>query len=190
MTLLHDALEAKYLVLSSVGPHAREDWRTIIERKIADIEKAEHSIWVVNSNAARPHVLRVFCTKHDARYVIFVSRRPDSKVNSGPSTADRAQFYSEDGNSWSRLQSNLSHVTGNINQGTTGFWLDALEEVQRSTLLDLGCFRKEGDGQILTRFWQYASAYPVKREDPARDGPYHVMAVGRLAAPFAVGLKM
>ena len=185
-TLLQDALQAKYLILSSVGSHAGENWSTIVARKSADIVKAKHSIWVVNSNAVRADALQAFCTEHDARYVIFVSR--GGNVNAGTSTAHRAQLYSADNKSWEPLHPDLSHVTGNLNRGTTGFWLDALEEVQGRNL-DLGCFQKDGDGQILMRFWQYASAYPVQRVAPARDGKYHILAVGRLAAPFAVGLK-
>jgi hypothetical protein len=141
-TLLQDALQARYLVLSSVGSHAGENWSTIVARKRVDIANARHSIWVVNSHAVRADALQAFCTEHDARYVIFLSRRPHGQVNAGPPTADRAQFYSEDGKTWLRLHRALSHVTGRLNVGTTGFWLDALEEMQGATL-DLGCFRKE-----------------------------------------------
>jgi hypothetical protein len=103
MAILQDALQAKYSVLSSVGPHAGDDWPTIVDRKREDIAKAKHSIWVVNSNATRPEALRAFCTKHDARYVVFVSRRPGGNANAGPPTAHRAQHYSADGKTWERI---------------------------------------------------------------------------------------
>jgi hypothetical protein len=96
-TLLQDALAAEYSILSSAGSHAREDWRTIITRKSADIAQAKHSVWVLNSNAARPDTVQSFCNKQGARYVIFLSRERDSKVRSGPSTEHRARETHPDG---------------------------------------------------------------------------------------------
>src|SRR5262249_17046809 len=97
MTMLEQALVAGHVVLSSSGAHAREDWHKIITRKRADIARANHTVWVVNSNATRPETVQSFCNDHDARYVIFVSRSRDSKANSGPSTANRANECSSDG---------------------------------------------------------------------------------------------
>ena len=122
-TLLQDALRAEYAILSSAGSHAHEDWRTIITRKSADIVQARHSVWVLNSNAARPDAVQSFCNKYGARYVIFLSRQRDGKPNSGPSTETKARHYSTDNRSWPALHSALSHVTGKLNRGTTGFWL-------------------------------------------------------------------
>src|SRR5262249_44367204 len=135
MTMLEQALVAGHVVLSSAGAHAREDWHKIITRKRADIARANHTVWVVNSNATRPETVQSFCNDHDARYVIFVSRSRDSKANSGPSTANRANECSSDGKTWSRLPfwpkdpKGLSEVTGRINRATAGFWFDALEEI-------------------------------------------------------------
>jgi hypothetical protein len=186
--LLQDALAAEYSILSSAGSHAREDWRTIVTRKSADIATVKHSVWVLNSNAARPDAVQSFCNEHKARYVIFVSRERNGKPNVGPSTEDKARLYSPNNRSWFPLDPALSHVTGKLNRGTTGIWLDALEEVPKGTL-NLGCFHKQSDGEILSRFQLHESTYPVRRVIPACDGGYQILAVGRLVSPFAVWLK-
>jgi hypothetical protein len=187
-TLLQDALAAEYSILSSAGSHAREDWRTIITRKSADIAQAKHSVWVLNSNAARPDTVQSFCNRQGARYVIFLSRERDSKVRSGPSTEHRAQRYSANNKSWLPLHSALSHVTGRLNRATTGLWFDALEEVPRGSL-NLGGFCKQTDGKALARFQVHESTYTVQRVATVSDGAYQILAVGRLTAPFAVWLQ-
>jgi hypothetical protein len=187
-TLLQSALAAEYSILSSAGSHAREDWATIIARKTADIAKTKHSVWVLNSNAARPDSMKSFCNNHAARYVIFLSRERGAKSDSGPSTGDRVQCYSGDNRSWSPLDQSLSHVTGKVNRATTGLWLDALEEV-KSGSVNLTSFRKHGDNEILARFERHESTYPVRRMAPVQEGRYQILAVGRLASPFAVWLS-
>jgi hypothetical protein len=79
-------------------------------------------------------------------------------------------------------------VTGDIKRSTTGFWFDALEQVSSSSL-QLGCYTKVSDGQVLDRFWPSDSAYPVQRKQEVRPGNYEILAAGRLASPFAVWLK-
>jgi hypothetical protein len=120
--------------------------------------------------------------------VIFLSREREGKPTSGPSTEVRAQRYSADNTSWLPIDRALSHVTGKLNRGTTGFWLESLEDVQRGTL-KLDCFRKQSDGEILSRFQLHESTYPVQRVTPACSGSYQILAVGRLASPFAVWLS-
>jgi hypothetical protein len=83
MTMLQDALATEHVILSSAGARAGQYWHQIITRKQEDIARANHSPWVVNSNATRPEIMQPFC---------FV-RRPGAKTNSGPSTNERAQKY-------------------------------------------------------------------------------------------------
>jgi hypothetical protein len=189
MTMLQNALSAEHAILSSAGAHAGQGWQQIITRKRADIASTNLSVWVVNSNAIRPGAVQSFCGDHDARYVIFVSRfRPDSKSASGTSTSDRARGYSsDDGKTWSPLDKGLSEVTSKITQATTGFWFDALEEIN-SGQIDLSSFSKLS-GQTLDRFHVHEAAYPVRRLGAVRRAGYEVLAVGQLAAPFAVWLR-
>jgi hypothetical protein len=92
--LVRAALSAEYSILSSAGSHARQDWCKILARKTADIAKAKHTVWVLNSNAARPESVQSFCSDYPTRYVLFLGRQRDAEAKSGPSTADRAQVYS------------------------------------------------------------------------------------------------
>jgi hypothetical protein len=186
-TLLNNALAADYLILSSAGSHAREDWRTIIKRKTTDIAKLSHTIWLQNSIALRPDAVQTFCKDFEACYVIFLSRKRDGKAT-GPSTDVRAKKYSHDNKSWSPPQPGLSHVTGQINRGTTGFWFTALEKVEDGSL-SLDCFHKHPNGQVLDRFHAHESAYPVHRVVPIRPGLYEILAFGQLSLPFAVWLQ-
>ena len=58
--------------------------------------------------------------------------------------------------------------------------------------IDLTPFVKDDDDLPLTGFSNISSAYPVRRKSPASliaDGAYEVLAVGRLATPFAVWLQ-
>jgi hypothetical protein len=187
-TLLPAALAAVSSILSSGGSHAREDWRTIIARKTADVVRAKHSIWVLNSNAARPENVQSFCNKNAARYVIFLSRVRDAKSDSGTSTEEVVKSYSGDNKLWSALDQHLSHVTGKINRVTTGLWLDALEEIQSGSL-NLGCFSKQTNNEPLVRFERHESTYPVHCVVPVQKGTYEILAVGRLTSPFAVWLN-
>jgi hypothetical protein len=91
------AVAAEYSILSSADSHARKDWRTIVTRKSADIVQAKYSVWVLNSNAARPDAVQSFCNKHGARRVIFLSRERDIKPTSRPTTENGARGYSPAG---------------------------------------------------------------------------------------------
>jgi hypothetical protein len=187
-SILKSALAADHLILANAGSHARQVWHEIILRKSDNIGRVKHTVWVVNSNAARPHAVQSHCKNHDARYVIFVNMKRDAKGGEGTSRDHRARFYSKDNLHWTKLDGGLSEVTGDIKRSTTGFWFDALEEVSSGSL-DLGCYVKAGDGKVLDRFWPSDSAYPVRRTHDARLGRYQILAVGRLESPFAVWLK-
>ena len=81
MMILDSALAADHLILANAGSHAKQAWQQIIARKSADISRAKHIVWVVNSNAARPDAAQLFC--NDARYVIFVNRVREGKSGGG-----------------------------------------------------------------------------------------------------------
>ncbi len=195
MTMLHNALAAGHVILSSAGTHAQQEWQEIIARKAADIAHANHTIWVVNSNATRPEKIQPFCNDNSAHYVIFVGRarpRPKSR-EPGPVTKHHAAFYSQNRTKWTPISfwpkdpNGLSEVTGRITAATAGFWFEALEEID-SGQIDLRSYVKP-NGEVLDGFQKHESAYPVRRHtDVGRKG-YEILAVGRLTSPFAVWLK-
>jgi hypothetical protein len=184
-SLLQNALQARYVILSTAGRHAQEEWQRIIDRKRDDITSVGYTVWVTNSQAARPDAVQSFCKEHGPCHVIFMSRGYQN--NPGPITVDRAKRYSEDERTWLYLPTALSRVTGLRTRYTTGFWFEELEQVQ-SCSMALGSFVKQ-DGQPLTGFTNISSAYPVERVHPVQEGDYNILAVGRLAKPFAVYLR-
>jgi hypothetical protein len=190
--MLQNALAAEHVILSSAGAHAGQYWHQIVARKQADIARANHALWVVNSNATRPEIVQPFCRDHGARFVIFV-RRPGAKTNSGPPTNERAQKYSSDRQAWSAIPSwprdpkGLSEVTGRINSATAGLWFNGLEEVDGEEI-DIRSYSRP-TGEPLEGFQKHESAYPVRRMSPVSRRGYQVLAVGHLASPFAVWLK-
>jgi hypothetical protein len=188
LSILDSALAADHLILANAGSHAKQTWHKIIARKSADIGRTKHTVWVVNSNAARPDTVQSFCKTYGACYVIFVNRVRDGTAGNGTSRDHPATHYSVDRLKFDKLDGGLSEVTGDIKRSTTGFWFDALEEVTSGSL-ELGCYLKASDGQVLDRFWPSDSAYPVRRARDACPGRYQILAIGRLALPFAVWLK-
>jgi hypothetical protein len=90
--LLKRALAADYVILSSVGAHAQQEWQTIIDRKCHDIPNVGHTIWVTNSQAVSPAIVQAFCKKHDAQYIIFVAKK---RKNPGSQTSfnDPARYF-------------------------------------------------------------------------------------------------
>ena len=187
-SLISNALLADYLIVSSAGQHAQEDWHTIIERKRRDIATAGHTIWLTNSLATRVEIVQRFCKNHDVRYVLFVAKGQQGSQK-GPPTDDPAKLYSADQEKWLTIPKGLSHVTGKITRATTGFWFDALEEITSKITLNLDCFANAKDGLPLSRFTNVNSAYTVQRTKPLSGDRYRLLAIGRLTNPFAVWLR-
>lgn len=186
-SLLQSALADAHSILSNVGPHAGEDWQKIIARKSDDIAKIGHTIWLLNSNAARPDAVQLFCQTQSAQHVIFVARKRDA-ADKGPSTDHKARSYSVNGKEWRAMPSGLGNVTGHMNKATTGLWLAALEKIETGNL-NLKNFFKHPDGPALDRFWPSDSTYLVRRIEPVSPGSYEILAVGKVVSPFAVWLK-
>jgi hypothetical protein len=186
-TLLKSALAANCVILSSVGKHAQQGWQTIIDRKRRDIANVGHTIWVTNSQAAAPQIVQTFCHKHCAQHVIFVA-----KVRKDPGSEtkfkDPAQSFSPDNITWRPLPPGLSEVTGRITRVTTGFTFDALSQITYGTL-KLDEYVKDLDGLPLTKLTNIGSAYPVRHANAENAILYEILAVGRLAYPFAVWLR-
>ena len=186
--LIEQALAAESVLLAVSGSHALEDWQKIMDRKGADVRLVGHTVWVVNSNAARPDAVQSFCKRCQARHVIFVSRSRPKKGDAGTQRNQKAQSFSEDQSAWRPLDNRLGDVTGDIKRSTTGLWLDSLEQVTTGSLA-LNSYIKDADRQRLKRFWPSDSTFPVHRHtEDGRDGPYEILPAGRLASPFAVWL--
>ena len=71
MTLLREALDAPWCVISVMGSHAGEGVDVILDRKAADCQTAGQTFWVAKSAKARPGRVQELCAS-SAGYVVFV----------------------------------------------------------------------------------------------------------------------
>jgi hypothetical protein len=130
-TLLSEALSASRCVISVMGDHAGEGVATIFRRKIADIQQAELTFWLVKSPKAKPPSVQHLCGDHPT-HVLFVA--PASAGGARPTEADeKAVEYSVDGLRWRALPAGLGPVTGNLDSRAYALVFDALEIVEDGT---------------------------------------------------------
>lgn len=187
----------EFTVLSVMGPHAGEDADAIFTRKIADIQKAGMTFWLVRSHKAKPDMVQTICSqaacKGTAAFCLFLS--PSSQGGATPTKmASAASEYSADLSTWHALPPCIGPVTGLITKNACALVFDNLT-IQESALLDL---------------WQYADFFSPARPIMIRQGASTVcalrknmqshpermksnlrslVAVGRLAKPYAVWLR-
>ena len=93
MALIDEALRSSCIILSSAGAHAQEEWLSIIDRKTRDIKNTKHTVWVTNSQAARPEIVQSFCADKGARHVMFLARQRN-KPGKNTSNNNPAARYS------------------------------------------------------------------------------------------------
>jgi hypothetical protein len=98
MTLLQEALDAPWCVISVMGAHAGEGVDVILDRKVADCQTAGQTFWVAKSAKARPGKVQELCAS-SAGYVIFVEPATPSGARA-TTKADRATEYSADRLRW------------------------------------------------------------------------------------------
>jgi len=184
-------------VLSVMGPHAGEDVGAIFTRKIADIQKAGRTFWLVRSHKAKPDMVHTICSQavcqRLAVFCLFLG--PSSRGGATPTkTASAASEYSADLSTWHALPPGIGPVTGLITKNACALVFDNLT-IQESALLDL---------------WQYADFFSPDRPVMIRQGASTVcalrknmqchpermksnlrllIAVGRLTKPYAVWLR-
>ena len=87
MTLLEEALKSDLCIISVMGAHAGESVDVIFNRKIADIELAGKTFWLMRSPKALPVQVQDICTSSPA-YTIFVE--PSSKGGARPTRNNKA----------------------------------------------------------------------------------------------------
>jgi hypothetical protein len=187
-SLLQQAVASQYVVLGSVGAHARQAWQIIVNNKNADINGFGYTIWLNNSQAVSPQLIQTFCRSQGARYVIFVARRRNNP-GSGTRMRQIARNYSDNnGQTWCFIPNGMS-IRGKIDsQRTTGFWFTALQQIGQGSL-DLGSFVRFPNGAPIPGFSLRESTFPAQQIAPVRPGRYEILAVAQLSSPFAVSLQ-
>jgi hypothetical protein len=173
-------------ILSIIGWHAKEPPIEIVERKAGDIERAGISLWAYQSWKARTEAVQEFAHSYAKPTVFFLE---GSAAATG--TDQAATQMSQDGVSWKDLPMGIGKVTGKL-KGASGLVLGELSAVTNQ-MIDLWEYLEHPSLQPL-RFQLGASTACVI---PSPNGPVsgmksrvrRVVAIGRLAHPFAVFLR-
>ncbi|MGR9471032.1 hypothetical protein [Rhizobium leguminosarum] len=171
-------------VVSILGWHGDESPNAIVARKAKDIATAGQTLWAFQSWKARPGAVQDFGRIHPGLTVFFI------EGGATPTRTSRcASRMSEDERNWVPLPKGIGPVTGKINGGTA-LVLDSLEPCSAS--IDLWRFMEHPNSDPV-RFMLGASTaclIPAVEIAAGMKSRYRrVLAVGRLAKPYAVHLR-
>lgn len=179
-----DVLSTDRVVLSVMGPHAGESTAAIFSRKAADITAGGSTLWLCRSPQARPDRTQHF----RPNFVLFLEA--SSKNGARPTTTEeRATMLSMDGTKWSTLPAHIGPVTGRISSAYA-FVLSELTTFTQPPLVDLWNYVDENGDAV--RFRLGASTLLAQRSAPnagMKSRYRRVLAVGKLAEPYAVWLR-
>ena len=190
--LLKEALSASQCVISVMGDHAGEGVGAIFQRKIADIERASHTFWLVKSPKAKPTLVQNVCADRRA-HVLFIS--PATAGGARPThVSERAVEYSEDGLTWRALPAGLGPITGKLDSRAYALVLDALETVEDGTA-DLWSYADFADPEQPIKMILGCSTVCATKKDMAghperlKSRVRRIVAVGRIAEPYCVFVR-
>ncbi|MFA6132806.1 MAG: hypothetical protein WC869_02175 [Phycisphaerae bacterium] len=186
-----------FAVLSVMGPHAGEDAGTIFKRKIDDTRRVGKTFWLVRSYKAKPLMVQNICREAGGKamrvHCLFIE--PSSKGGAIPTKSSSAACeYSADRLKWLSLPRSLGPVTGLMNAGACALVFDKLV-LQKHTTVDLWEFADFDDPCTPVVIRQGASTICAVRKDMSshpdrmKGNVRRLIAVGRLAEPYAVWLK-
>ncbi|TBB32469.1 hypothetical protein [Rhizobium ruizarguesonis] len=179
-----DKLPSGPAVVSIIGWHGDEPPDAIVARKAKDIAEAGQTLWAFQSWKARPGAVQDFGRIHPGLMVFFIE---GGATPTG--TSQCASWMSEDQRNWVPLPKGIGPVTGKINGGTA-LVLESLEPCSAS--IDLWRFMEHPSSDPV-RFMLGASTAclipAVEIADGMKSRYRRVLAVGRLAKPYAVYLR-
>ena len=180
-----------------MGPHAGEDTDKIFARKIADIDKAGRTFWVIHSHKAKPNTVQEVGKTVRRRSIepLCAFLAPSSPGGVVPTkTATAALKYSTDRCKWEDLPPGISPVTGKMTQSTCALVFDRLVLLP-STTCDLWEYADFFNPEKPVKIRQGASTLSViatdtsTHSDRMKSHIRQVLAIGRLVEPFAVWLR-
>jgi len=186
-----------YSLFSVMGPHAGEEADAIFARKIADIGNTGRAFWVVRSHKAKADMIQVVgstvCGRSREPLCAFLA--PSSPGGATPAkTASAAVEYSPDGHRWEAMPADITPVTGQMTRSTCALVFDRLYLLS-SAVVDLWQYADFFDPSTPVKIRQGASTLAVtlgdtsSHPDRMKSRFREVVAVGRLAHPFAVWLR-
>lgn len=171
-------------IVSVVGWHGGESLDAIVARKARDVANTGRTYWVLQSWKAKTETVQAFGRPYSGATVYFVK---GGAIPAG--TAQAATQISEDRQHWSALPEGIGPVTGKLNLGTA-LVLDNLAPCPAS--IDLWQFVEHPNAEPV-RFMQGASTaclIPAMNISVGMKSRYRrILAIGRLASPFAVYLR-
>jgi hypothetical protein len=192
MPLIEEALNCPQCVISVMGAHAGEDADAIFRRKIADIECAGKTFWLMRSHKARPPQVQDLCRTIPS-YTIFIE--PSTIGGARPTTTeDISREYSGDGELWYPLPKGISPVTGKLDAGAFALVFDMMTTAVAGTL-DLWGYGDFFDMENPLKFMLGRSTVCAVRKDMTKHAArmksrYRgIVAVARLAQPYCVWMR-
>jgi hypothetical protein len=192
MTLLHEALDAPWCVISVVGAHAGEGADAILDRKVADCRAAGRTLWVAKSAKARPRQIQELCAS-SAGYVIF--GEPATPGGARATThAARAIEYSADGSNWLVLPPGIGPVTGQMDGAATALVFSRLA-TDVEGVLDLWRYADAANQDLPVKFKLGSSTVcavhraMASHPDRMKSRYRGIVAVGRLVEPYCAWVR-
>jgi len=188
--LLSSCLDAQFVIVSVIGPHANEHVDCIFKRKMDDITAIGRTFWLIRSSKVKPPAVRELC-QSGLGYVVFVE---PSGVARPATTETAASRYSTDQQTWQPLPNGLGPVTGKLGPSAKALICDAFE-LCRGERFDMWAYGEWPDGAspLDTRIGHSTvcglkrnmSQHPMKMKSRFRS----IAACARLQAPFCVWLQ-
>lgn len=192
-SLLNNALNAKYVFVSVMGPHAQENENDIFTRKSDDIKKAGESLWVSKIDVKFVgECRRRFNSK--VGYLILVESSGHGKSAENTKTTDQATQNSEDKIIWKDITKSISQVTGKLGKSATAYYFDDIELYDKSKSIDLDKYAESNYYLRAIKFRQghsnvFAKKSDIKMPEGMKSHERKIVAVLRLKYPYVVWVK-
>ena len=190
MNLLNEAQSADYVFISVMGPHANESPNEIFKRKTGDLDKCGESFWVSKIN----HKFIEECKKRlngEAGYLVLVESSNNGKNAVNTKVTTHATHYSKDKTHWDDIDAHISPVTGNLGNGATAYYYDALELCGGK--IDLDYYSEDNKIEAIRFILGKSNVFAKKNATPMSGGmashERKIIAVLRLLYPYVVWVK-
>ena len=188
-SLLNEAINADYVFISGMGPHANEGEDKILARKANDIKKVGESFWVSKINEGFVEECHRKLEGKTGYLLLVESSGANTK------TEERAKQYSEDKTNWKDIDDGISPVTGKLGKGTTAYFFDDIEFFDMNDeKIDLDKYSEGNDYSRAIKFWLghsnvFAKKSDIKMPDGMKSHERSIIAVLRLKYPYVVWVK-
>lgn len=189
-SLLNEAINADYVFISVMGPHANEKEDDIYAKKFNNIKMCGKSFWVSRIN--KKYIEESRCKfDGDTGYLILVESRSASDTK-GAQTATK---YSENQKIWEDIDPQLTDVTGDFHKnGATAYYFDRIELCNKPIQIDLNDYGEGNEYVSAIKFRLghsnvFAKKSDIKMPEGMKSHERSVVAVLRLKYPYVVWVR-